>query len=141
MMHDVRIIPIDGRPHLGSNVQQLAGDSRGHWEGQTLVIDTTNFTGDTNFRGAPQTTRQDIFASPTLHVVERLTRIDEDTIRYQFTVEDLATWTKSWSGEATIRKVEGPIFEYACHEGNYGLANILRAARVQEAQESALKAP
>ena len=141
MMHDVRIIPIDGRPHLGGNVQQLAGDSRGHWEGQTLVIDTTNFTGDTNFRGAPQTTRQDIFASRTLHVVERLTRIDEDTIRYQFTVEDSATWTKSWSGEATIRKVEGPIFEYACHEGNYGLANILRAARVQEAQESALKAP
>ncbi len=141
MMHDVRIVPLDGRPHLGRNVQQLAGDSRGRWEGHTLVVDTTNFTDDTNFRGAPQTTRQDIFASRTLHVVERLTRVDEDTIRYQFTVEDPATWTKPWSGEATIRQVEGPIFEYACHEGNYGLANILNAARVQEGQESSLKAP
>jgi hypothetical protein len=141
MMHDVRIIPLDGRPHLGNTLQQLAGDSRGRWEGNTLVVDTTNFTDDTNFRGSPQTTRQDIYASHTLHVVERFTRIDEDTIRYQFTVEDPATWTKPWSGEATIRKVEGPIFEYACHEGNYGLANIIRAARVQEAQEAALKGP
>ena len=141
MMHDVRIIPLDGRPHLGRNVEQLAGDSRGRWEGHTLVVDTTNFTDDTNFRGSPQTTRQDIFASRTLHVIERFTRVDEDTIRYQFTVEDPATWTKPWSGEATIRQVEGPIFEYACHEGNYGLANILSAARVQEAQEFSLKAP
>ena len=141
MMHDVRIIPLDGRPHLGRGVRQLAGDSRGRWEGNTLVVDTTNFTDHTNFRGAPQTTRQDIYASHTLHVVERFTRIDENTIRYQFTVEDPGTWTKPWSGEATIRKVEGPIFEYACHEGNYGLPNILSAARVQEAQESASRAP
>jgi hypothetical protein len=133
MMHDVRIIPLDGRPRLGKMLQQLAGDSRGRWEGDTLVVDTTNFTNHTNFRGAPQTTRQDIFASHTLHVVERFTRVDEDTIRYQFTVEDPSTWTRPWSGEATIRKVEGPIFEYACHEGNYGLPNILRAARVEEA--------
>jgi hypothetical protein len=141
MMHDVRIIPLDGRSHVGSNIQQLAGDARGRWEGHTLVVDTTNFTDQTNFRGAPQTTRQDIYASRSLHVVERFTRLDQDTIRYQFTVEDPATWTKPWSGEATIRKVDGPIFEYACHEGNYGLPNILRAARVHEAQESAAKAP
>ncbi|HEY7446209.1 MAG TPA: hypothetical protein VH701_27550 [Vicinamibacterales bacterium] len=132
MMHDVRIIPLDGRPRLGKTIQQLAGDSRGRWEGETLVVDTTNFTEHTNFRGSPQTTRQDIFASNTLHVIERFTRLDEDTIRYQFTVEDPSTWTRPWSGEATIRRVEGPIFEYACHEGNYGLPNILSAARVEE---------
>jgi hypothetical protein len=141
MMHDVRIIYLDGRAHVGPNVRQLAGDSRGHWEGHTLVVDTTNFTEHTNFRGSPQTTRQDIFASDALHVVERFTLVDPDTIRYQFTVQDPTTWTRPWSGEATIRRFEGPVFEYACHEGNYGLPNILRAARVQEQQETAAKSP
>jgi hypothetical protein len=136
MMHDVRIIPLDGRPHLGANVRQLAGDARGHWEGETLVVDTTNFTNATNFRGSPSTTRQDIFASDGLHVVERFTREDADTIRYQFTVTDPKTWTSSWAGEMSIRRFDGPIYEYACHEGNYGLPNILRAARVQEAQST-----
>jgi hypothetical protein len=140
MMHDVRVVYLDGRPHPGPNVRYMAGDARGHWEGQTLVVDTTNFTDKTNFRGTPQNTRQDIFATETLHVIERFTREGRDTIRYEFTVEDPATWTRPWSGEMPIRAFEGPIYEYACHEGNYGLPNILRAARVQEAKDAAAKA-
>jgi len=105
------------------------------------VVETTNFTAKTNFRGSPQSTRQDIFASETMRVVERFTMVDRDTIRYQFTVEDPSTWTRSWSGEAPLRRFEGPIYEYGCHEGNYGLANILRAARVQEADGQTVDAP
>ena len=132
MIHDVRIIPLDGRSHVGTNIRLQAGDSRGRWEGDTLVVDTTNFTGKTNFRGAPRNTRQDIVASDAMHVIERFTRVAADRIRYQFTVEDRATWTKSWSGEIPMRTFAGPIFEYACHEGNYGLANILRGALASE---------
>jgi hypothetical protein len=137
MMHDVRIIHLDGRPHPSRNAQWLAGHSVGHWEGQTLVVDTTNFTERTNFRGSPQNTRQDIFATEALHVVERFTPADENTIHYAFVVEDPSTWTRPWSGEMPIRRFEGPLYEYACHEGNYGLPNILRAARVQDAQSAA----
>ena len=137
MMHDVRIIYLDGRPHPAKNIQWLAGHSVGHWEGQTLVVDTSNFTERTNFRGSPQNTRQDIFASDALHVIERFTPVDEATIHYAFTVEDPSTWTRPWSGEMPIRRFEGPLYEYACHEGNYGLPNILRAARRQEAQAAA----
>jgi hypothetical protein len=133
LMHDVRLIPLGGGSHPGSGVQRLAGDSRGRWEGDTLVVDTTNFTDRTNFRGPPRTTRQDITTSLSLRVVERFTLVDRDTIRYQFTVDDPETWTQPWSGEVPLRRMEGPIYEYACHEGNYGLANILRAARVEEA--------
>jgi hypothetical protein len=132
IIHALRIIPMDGRPHLLPEVRQLGGDSRGHWEGDTLVVDTTNFTDQTNFRPPPATGRQDIFSSRDLHVVERFTRTDPDTIVYRFTVEDPSTWTRPWSGELLTRKIEGPIFEYACHEGNYGLANILAAARAKE---------
>jgi len=128
LMHDVRMIYLDGRPHPGANVQWLAGHSVGRWEGTTLVVDTTNFTDKTNFRGSPQNTRQDIFATAHLHVVERFTPTSADKIRYQYTVDDPSTWTSPWSGEIDIRRTEGPIYEYACHEGNYGLANILRAA-------------
>jgi len=130
-IHDVRIIPLDGRPHLGPNIRQLLGDSRGRWEGNTLVVDTTNFTDQTNFRGS----------SENLHVVERFTRVAEDTILYEFTVEDPATWTKPWKGELPMVKTKGPIFEFACHEGNYGLANTLSGARAQEkaAEEAAKK--
>jgi hypothetical protein len=133
MMHDVRTIYLDGRPHPPPEVQWLAGHSVGRFEGGTLVVDTTNFTALTNFRGSPQNTRQDIFASERLHVVERFTRTAEDSIHYSFTVEDPDTWVTPWSGEMDIRRTEGPIYEYACHEGNLGLANILRAARVAEA--------
>jgi hypothetical protein len=132
MMHDARIIPLDGRPHLDPGMRQLAGDSRGHWEGETLVVDSTNFTDKTNFRGPPATARQDIYSSPDLHVIERFTRINEDTIAYRFTVEDPTIWTRPWSGELLMSKTKGPIFEYACHEGNYGLMDILAGARAAE---------
>ncbi len=133
LMDAVRIVHLDGRPHPGPGVRWLAGHAVGRWENGTLVVDTTNFTDRTNFRGSPQNTRQDIFASERLHVVERLTPVDGDTIRYEFTVDDPGTWTTAWSGESTIRRMDGPLYEYACHEGNYGLANILRGARVTEA--------
>jgi hypothetical protein len=128
MIHDVRIIPTDGSPHLPSNVRQWMGDSRGHWEGDTLVVDTTNFTGKTAFRGS----------SESLHVVERFRRVDADTVLYQFTVDDPSTWAHSWSAEIPMTKIQGPLFEYACHEGNYGMANNLSGARADEkkAQEA-----
>jgi hypothetical protein len=130
-IHDVRIIPLNGRPHIGPGLRQLRGDSRGRWEGQTLIVDTTNFTDRTNFRGS----------SEALHLVERFTRLDEDTILYQFTVEDPATWAQPWTAEIPMTKIEGPLYEFACHEGNYGLANSLSAARAQEkaAEEAAKK--
>ena len=136
MIHSVRTIPLDGRPHLPASIRQLAGDSRGRWDGDTLVVDSTNFTNETNFRGAPATARQDIFSSPQLHVIERFTRVNEDTIVYRFTVDDPGTWTKPWSGETIMRKTRGPIFEYACHEGNYGLVDILAGARAAEKKRS-----
>ena len=96
------------------------------------VVDTTNFTDKTNFRGAPRNTRQDIFTSESLHVVERFTLAGPDQIHYQFSVDDPATWTRSWSGEVPIRRFDGPLYEYACHEGNYSLRHILMNARAQE---------
>jgi hypothetical protein len=134
LMDAVRVIHMDGRPHPGPHVQWLAGHSTGRWQGQTLVVDTSNFTERTNFRGSPQNTRQDIFATERLHVIERFTPTNASTIRYEFMVEDPDTWTMPWSGEMSIRRADGPIYEYACHEGNYGLANILRGARVAEAR-------
>src|SRR5438445_324449 len=122
-IHDVRIIPTDGRPHIPKSIHQWYGDSVGHWEGNTLVIDTTNFTDLSPFRGAQN-----------LHMIERLTRADEDTILYQFTVEDPGMWTKPWSGELPIVKIQGQLYEYACHEANYALADTLRGARVTEEQ-------
>jgi hypothetical protein len=136
MIHSTRTIPLDGHPHLSADIRLLGGDSRGHWEGDTLVVDSTNFTDKTNFRGPAATARQDIFAGPDLHVVERFTRVDENTIVYRFTVEDQGTWTKPWSGETIMRKFDGPIFEYACHEGNYGLTDILAGARAAEKKKS-----
>ena len=121
-IHDVRIIPLDGHPHIGPAIRQLRGDSRGHWEGQTLIVDTTNFTDRSNFRGSGE----------ALHLVERFTRLDDDTILYQFTAEDPTTWTRPWTAEIPWTKIDGPLYEFACHEGNYGLANSLSAARAQE---------
>lgn len=131
MYHDTRIIPTDGRPHLAPNIRQWRGDSIGRWEGGTLVVDTTNFTGQTHFRGS----------SENLHVVERFTRTGKDTILYQFTVEDPATWAKPWSVELTMGPALGAIYEFACNEGNYGLADILSGARAEEknAPEEATK--
>jgi hypothetical protein len=142
MIHSARMIPFDGRQHIPDGVRQLNGDSRGRWEGDTLVVDTTNFSDKTPFRGPPAYTRQDIFSSKEMHVVERFTRLDAETIVYRFTVEDPGTWTKPWSGEEVLKRFEGPLFEYACHEGNYGLAHILEGARAKEkASEAASTKP
>ncbi len=122
MAHDTRIIPLDGRPHVSRNIRQWTGDSRGHWEGDTLVIETSNFNGKNPLRGS----------SENLRVVERFTRVDADTIQYKFTVEDESTWTRPWTGEIPLRKTIGPLFEHACHEGNYGLYNTLVGARLEE---------
>jgi len=123
MIHDARMIPTDGRPHLDKNIKQWMGDSVGHWEGNTLVVDTTNFTELNPYVDAQN-----------LHVVERLTRVDADTVLYQFTVEDPWMWTKPWSGELAMTRLQGQIYEYACHEANYGLANTLSGARATEAE-------
>jgi hypothetical protein len=124
MIHDARLIPTDGRPHLPENVRQWMGDARGHWEGDTLVVETTNFTDRTLVQQAPTTTK--------LKVIERFSRVDANTVLYQYTVNDPGTWTKPWSGELTMTKINGPIYEYACNEGNYGLANNLSGARATE---------
>ena len=104
MIHSARIIFMDGRPHIAANIHQLAGDSRGHWEGDTLVVDSTNFSTRPTSADRAANARQDIFSSPELHVIERFTRVDDNTIVYRFTVDDPATWTKPWSGETLIRK-------------------------------------
>jgi len=122
MIHEVRVISLDTRPHLPSSVRQWMGDSRGHWEGNTLVVDTTNFTGKTRFRGA----------SENMHLTERFTRTDADTILYEFTVDDPAAFTKPWTAAITMNQSPGPVYEYACHEGNYGMVGILAGAREQE---------
>ncbi len=124
LVHDVRVIPMEGRPHLPASIHQWRGDSRGHWEGNTLVVDTTNFRSKGVF-----------FASATasLHVIERFTRTAEDTLLYEFTVDDPATWVKPWTAQLPMMKDPNRIFEFACHEGNYGMANTLSEARALEA--------
>ena len=132
MIHDTRIIPLDGRPQPSSDVRQWTGISRGRWEGDTLVVETTNFNGKNPFRGS----------SENLRVTERFTRLDADSIRYRFTVEDASTWARPWTAELPMKKTQGPIFEHACHEGNYGLYNTLVGARLEEkkaAEEAAKK--
>jgi hypothetical protein len=122
MIHDVRVIPLDGRPQPSEKVRQWMGVSRGRWEGDTLVIETTNFNGKNPFRGSTE----------NMKVVERLRRVSDDTIEYNFTVEDKSMWVRPWSAEAIMRKASGPLFEHACHEGNYGLYNTLVGARLEE---------
>jgi hypothetical protein len=122
MIHDVRIIPTDGRPHAPSSVRQWLGDSRGHWEGNTLVVETTNFTDRTRFRGASQ----------NMKLVEKFTRVDSDTLLYEFTVNDPESFTKPWTAQIPMRASKGPIYEYACHEGNYAMTGMLGGAREAE---------
>jgi hypothetical protein len=122
MIHSARVIPTDNSPHLPPNIRQWLGDSRGHWEGETLVVDTTNFTDKTAYRGSTE----------NLHMIERFTRVDKDTILYEFTADDPATWTHSWTAQLPLAKIEGPVFEFACHEGNLGIANTLSGAREAE---------
>ena len=132
MVHDIRKVILDGRPHLPRNIRQWMGDSRGRWEGETLVVETTNFTGKmASFSPNPVSW---VGSGETLRLVERFTRVDEDTIVYEFTVDDPATFTRPFTAVSTLSRNENPIFEYACHEGNYGLLNVLRGARAAEAQ-------
>jgi hypothetical protein len=127
MTHNTRVIPLVPRPPLGETFRHWSGESRGWWEGDTLVVVTTNYNGRPAWRGS----------SEGLTVTERFDLADAETIRYQFTVEDEATWDTPWAGEIAIRKADGEIWEYACHEGNYGVRNILSAARVEEAAAAA----
>jgi hypothetical protein len=120
MVHNARIVPTDGRPH--TKLRQWSGDSRGHWEGDTLVVDTINFRRETSLQGSTADT----------HVVERFSRVDADTLKYEFTVSDSSSYSQPWTAMVPLTRIPGPIFEYACHEGNYALPNILAGARAQE---------
>jgi hypothetical protein len=130
MVHDARVIPMDGRPH--GHIPQWKGDSRGHWEGDTLVVDTINFKRDTTLPGS----------TANMHLIERFTRTDPATLVYEFTVNDPTTWTRPWTAQVPMSKTDEPIYEYACHEGNYALPGILAGARADEkaAAEAAKKA-
>jgi hypothetical protein len=131
MIHDTRVIPTDGRPFSDSKIPLWMGESRGHWDGDTLVVETTNFTTRTAIQQTP--------TSDALKVTERFSRLDADTVLYQFTVDDPKTWVKPWSGEYTMTKIDSPLYEYACHEGNYGMENNLSGARATEAKAAAAK--
>ena len=130
MVHDARIIPLDGQPSLPSHVRQWRGDSRGRWDGDTLIVETRNFrregTGTLSLRGLG------LSADEHLHLVERFRRLDIDTLLYEYTIDDPTIWTRPWTVSLTMQKSDRQMFEYACHEGNYGLAGILSAARAQE---------
>ncbi len=131
MIHDVRIIPTDGSPHLPKSVRLWLGDPRGHWEGDTLVVDTTNFTDKNSFRGSDE----------NLHLIERFTRTDANTVMYEFTVDDPSAFTKQWTAQIPMTRTPRPVLEYACHEGNYAMSGILSGARFEEkaAEEAAKK--
>ncbi|MCY4506494.1 MAG: hypothetical protein OXG35_05990, partial [Acidobacteria bacterium] len=127
MNHEARVVPLDGRAHLTDSVRQWTGDSRGRWDGDTLVVETRNFLRETNFqRGA---------TTPNLTLTERLTRVDADTLRYDVTVDDPTVWTRPWTYSVPMQRNPQPVYEYACHEGNYGLYNILAGAAVAGADD------
>ena len=125
MIHDTRIFPIGAGPHVSPAIQQYHGDSRAHWDGDTLVVDTTNFSTGA-FRGSTE----------RLHLTEKFRRVAEDTLEYYMTIDDPTTWSRPWTLMIPLKKTGERMFEYACHEGNYGLAAILRGARAQEAEEA-----
>jgi hypothetical protein len=127
MVHTARVIAMDSRPFL--SVPQWVGTSRGRWEGDTLVVETKGFKGETSFRGS----------SPNLHLIERFTRTDKDTLVYQFTANDPSTWVKPWTAEIPLRRSDEQIFEYACHEANYGMTNLLQGARTVEREAGTTK--
>jgi hypothetical protein len=120
MVHSARIVPLDGRPH--GSVRQWRGDSVGHWEGNTLVVDTTNFRRETSLPGS----------SANTHLIERFTRTDANTLLYEFTVDDPTMWTRPWTAVVPMTKSDDPIYEYACHEGNYAMSGILAGARAAD---------
>jgi len=131
MVHDARIIPLDGRSH--GRVRQWRGDSRGRWDGDTLVVDTVNFHHSTAFSERQGST-------PALHLIERFRRVDADTLVYEFTVEDPATWTRPRTVAIPMARSDDKLYEYACHEGNYAMPAMLAGARAEEAAEAAKKA-
>jgi len=128
MVHDARVVRMNAE-HLPKTITRWMGDSIGRWEGDTLVVDTTNFSEKTRFRGS----------TPNLHVVERFTRVDARNLLYRFTIEDSETWTRPWTGEYTWPATDELVYEYACHEGNYAMGNILRGARLKEAEDAKKK--
>ena len=130
MVHDARIVRMNGE-HLPKTIRKWMGDSIGHWEGDTLVVDTTNFTDKTRYRGS----------SESLHIIERFTRVDDKTLLYRFTIDYPSTWTAKWTGEFTWPATDDLMYEYACHEGNYALGDILRGARLREAEAAGKKPP
>jgi len=125
MIHSARIVDMSGRPHPAATMRFLTGDSIGRWEGETLVVDTTNFSREGGFRGA----------TTSMHLVERFTRADRNTLRYEFTVDDPQTWTRKWSASIPMTLSSEQMFEYACHEANYGLEGVLKGARYQDRQK------
>ena len=130
MVHTVRVVPLDGRPRLGDDILQWSGDARGYWDGDTLVVETANFVAGrrwttSNPMGALGSTKD-------LRLVERFTRVDADTLEYEFTVDDPEIWTAPWTASVPMRRTDAPLFEYACHEGNYSLPNILAGERAAE---------
>ena len=127
MVHDARIVPLDGSDHLPGDVRQWRGDSRGRWEGDTLVIETKNFTDKTSFRGT----------GPGLRLVERFTRVAEGILLYEYTVDDPESFERPWSVAVPMQKNDLPVFEYACHEGNYGMLNLMVSARSEDARKAA----
>ena len=122
MVHTVRVVPLDGRPALSDGVRQWSGDSRGHWEGETLVVETSNFNDQRGWRGS----------TTNMKLVERYTRVDADTLDYEFTVIDPETWTSSWTASIPMRRSLNPMYEYACHEGNHSMDGILAGRRAEE---------
>ena len=132
MVHSSRVVPLDGRPHVSEDLRQWMGDSRGRWEGDTLVVETRNFLRETSFRAGVTTA--------DLHLIERFTRVSDGMLMYEVTVEDPNAWDRPWTYRLPMMKNDQPIFEYACHEGNYGLYNIIAGAREKEREADAAAA-
>ena len=129
MVHSSRVVPLDGRGHIDPSIRQWMGDSRGYWEGDTLVVETRNFLRETSFRNGA--------SDENLHLTERFTRVSPTTLMYEVTVSDPTAWTRPWTYQLPMQRSEQPLYEYACHEGNYGLYNILAGAREKERAEAA----
>ena len=129
MVHTARIVPLDGRPALSEGIRQWSGDSRGRWEGDTLVVETSNFNDQRRWRGTTE----------NMKLIERFTRVDADTLEYEFTVTEPETWTSSWTASIPMRRTDAPMYEYACHEGNYSMPGILAGARADEAKPATVK--
>ena len=130
MIHTVRVVPLDGRPPLGERIRQWAGDARGHWDGDTLVIETSNFVADRWWTSANPMGR--VATSGKLELVERFTRLDSETLEYEVTVHDPDTWSQPWTASIPMRLSDAPLYEYACHEGNYSMPNMLAGERAAE---------